>query len=75
VAYYQDTWGAIIDRARVTGFADKEPVFGAALAAELQVPTAPIGAAEGVLGLDESAKDIVNQGLDALAGWMMNGRP
>jgi type IV pilus assembly protein PilM len=75
VAYYQDTWGSTIDRARITGFGDKEQVFGAALAGELQVPTAPIGGAEGVLGLDESAKDIVNQGLDALAGWMMNGRP
>jgi len=29
--------------------------------------------AEGVQGLEASAKDLVNHGLDALAGWMMNG--
>jgi type IV pilus assembly protein PilM len=75
VAYYQDTWGSTLDRARISGFGEKERLFGTALAAELQVPTAPIGGAEGVSLLDESAKEIVNQGLDALAGWMMNGRP
>jgi type IV pilus assembly protein PilM len=75
MAYYQDTWGATLDRARITGFGDKEQVFGNALASELQIPAAPIGSAEGVSVLDASAKDMVNHGLDALAGWMMNGRP
>ncbi len=75
VAYYQDTWGSSIDRARIAGFGEKEAVFGKALASELQIATAPISAAETVAGLDASAKDIVNHGLDALAGWMMNGRP
>ena len=31
--------------------------------------------AEGVQSLEASAKDLVSHGLDALAGWMMNGRP
>jgi type IV pilus assembly protein PilM len=75
VAYYQDTWGATIDRARISGFGDKEAVFGNALASELQIATAPIGAAEAVAALDSSAKDIVNHGLDALVGWNLNGRP
>ena len=75
VAYYQDTWGATIDRARIAGFGDKEAAFGNALASELQIATAPIGAAEAVAGLDSSAQDIVNHGLDALAGWNLNGRP
>lgn len=74
VAYYQDTWGSTIDRARLTGFGDREAIFGGALAEELKVSAGPIAEAEGVQGLDASAKDLVNHGLDALAGWMMNGR-
>ncbi len=74
VAYYQDTWGSTIDRARLTGFGDREAMFGGALAEELKVSAGPIAEAEGVQGLDASAKDLVNHGLDALAGWMMNGR-
>jgi type IV pilus assembly protein PilM len=75
IAYYQDTWGATVDRARLTGFGEREAIFGAALADELKVSAAPIADAEGVQGLEASAKDLVYHGLDALAGWMMNGRP
>jgi type IV pilus assembly protein PilM len=75
VAYYQDTWGAAIDRARLTGFGPKEAQFGGALAEELQINAGPMGEAEGVQSLEDSAKDLVSHGLDALAGWMMNGRP
>jgi type IV pilus assembly protein PilM len=75
VAYYQDTWGVAIDRARLTGFGDREVIFGGALAEELKINTGPIGEAEGVQSLEASAKDLVSHGLDALAGWMMNGRP
>ena len=75
VAYYQDTWGATIDRARLTGFGQKEAQFGGALAEELQINSGPMGEAEGVQSLEASAKDLVSHGLDALAGWMMNGRP
>ena len=74
VAYYQDTWGSTIDRARLTGFGDREAMFGGALAVELTVNAGPIAEAEGVLGLEASAKDLVNHGLDALTGWMMNGK-
>ncbi len=74
VAYYQDTWGASIDRARLTGFGDREAIFGGALAEELKINTGPISEAEGVQGLEASARDLVSHGLDALAGWMMNGK-
>jgi type IV pilus assembly protein PilM len=73
-AYYQDTWGTGIDRARLTGFGDRETIFGGALAEELKINAGPIGEAEGVQELEASAKDLVSHGLDALAGWMMNGR-
>jgi type IV pilus assembly protein PilM len=75
VAYYQDTWGLPIDRARLTGFGDRESTFGGALAEELKTTVGPMADAESVQGLDDSAKDLVSHGLDALAGWMINGRP
>jgi type IV pilus assembly protein PilM len=74
VAYYQDTWGGMIDRARLTGFGEREELLGGALAEELKISAGPMSEAEGVQGLEASAKDLVNHGLDALAGWMMNGR-
>lgn len=72
VAYYQDSWGTPIDRARLAGFGGKEALFGQALAAELRIAVGAISDAEGALALDGPAKDLVPQGLDALAGWMMN---
>ncbi len=75
VAYYQDTWGSSIDRARVSGFGDKQAVFAAALAEELKMNAGPISDAEAAYGFDSSAKELLSDGLDALAGWMMNGRP
>jgi type IV pilus assembly protein PilM len=75
VAYYQDTWGAAIDRARLTGFGDRQEIFGGALAEELKISARPIADAESVQGLETTTKDLVYHGLDALAGWMMNGRP
>ena len=75
VAYYQDTWGSSVDRARLTGFADREAIFGNAISEELKILAAPLSDAEAVVGLENPAKDLVHHGLDALAGWMMNGRP
>ena len=72
VAYYQDTWGNSIDRARLAGFGDREAVFANALSEELKTPVTPLSDAEAVVGLDASARDLVHHGLDALAGWMMN---
>jgi type IV pilus assembly protein PilM len=73
VAYYQDSWGAPIDRARLSGFGGREALFGQALAAELKIAVGPMSEAEGALALDGPASDLIPHGLDALAGWMMNG--
>jgi type IV pilus assembly protein PilM len=74
LAYYQDTWGATIDRAWLAGFGERESLFGDALAAELKIRVGPIVDAEGAQGLDGPANDMIQHGLDALAGWMINGR-
>jgi type IV pilus assembly protein PilM len=75
IAYYQDTWGSTVDRARITGFGERESLFAGALSDELKIGAGPMADAAGVQDLEASAKDLVNHGLDALAGWMMNGRP
>lgn len=73
IAYYQDTWGASIDRARISGFGAREGLFRSALAGELKVAAEPLADAEGAQGLDVPAKDLFREGFDALAGWAMNG--
>jgi len=74
VAYYQDSWGETIDRARLSGFGDREALFGTALSEELKIPVGSMAEAEGARGLEGPAKDLVPHGLDGLAGWMMNAR-
>jgi len=73
VAYYQDTWGQPLDRVRLAGFGGREDVFQGAVSAELQIRTGSLAEAEGARALDRSALDLIPNGLDALAGWMMNG--
>jgi type IV pilus assembly protein PilM len=74
VAYYQDSWNASIDRARIAGFGDREKLFGEALSNEMKIGVGSMSAAEGALRLDEAAKDMLPHGLDALAGWAMNAK-
>jgi hypothetical protein len=72
VAYFQDTWGASIDRVRIAGFADRTDVFRNAIAHEMKCPVEPLG--EGALhALPGDARTLMNQGLEPLVGWMMNG--
>ncbi len=73
IAYYQDTWGASLDRARISGFGAREELFRGALAGELKVAADPLDDAEGAQGFDAPAKDMIRQGFDALVGWAMNG--
>lgn len=73
IAYYQDTWGASLDRARVSGFGARDELFRTALAGELKIAADPLTDAEGAQRLDAPAKDLIRQGLDALAGWAVNG--
>lgn len=74
VAYYQDSWGATIDRARLSGFEAKEDSFGRMLAEELRIPVGSMTDAEGAQALEGQARDLIPHGLGALAGWMMNGK-
>jgi type IV pilus assembly protein PilM len=72
IAYYQDHWDAPLDRVRFAGFGPREQVFRAALTAELRVSVGSMGEAEAAQSLGEPARDLINHGLDALAGWMLN---
>lgn len=69
VAYYQDSWGETIDRARLSGFGSSETSFAHTLGGELKIPTGLMGDAH---ALDSSARDLISHGLDALFGWAMN---
>ena len=74
VAYYQDSWGSTIDRSRLSGFGPRQDVFTQALAEELSIPAGSVADAESMHTLESQVRDLVPQGLDALAGWMMNGK-
>jgi hypothetical protein len=73
VAYYQDTWGSSIDRARLAGFGARESMFREALAEELKVPVDSLAETQEALALEGPARDLMHRGLDSLAGWMVNG--
>jgi type IV pilus assembly protein PilM len=73
IAYYQDTWDAMVDRARLSGFGSREELFRQALADELKVSVGPLSASDQALWLSSSARDLMSQDLDSVVGWMMNG--
>ncbi len=73
IAYFQDTFDVTPDRARMAGFGSRSGVFRQALSAELKCPIAPLSESAIALTLDESSKDLMNQDLDALVGWALNG--
>jgi type IV pilus assembly protein PilM len=72
IAYYQDTWGGAIDRARLAGFGARASEFREALESELRLPVALLADSESARGLDSPANDLIDQNLDALVGWMLN---
>jgi type IV pilus assembly protein PilM len=72
IAYYQDTWGASVDRARIAGAGAREGLFHTALAEELKVSVGTLADAPDVTPLGSSAKDLIRQDLDALVGWDLN---
>jgi type IV pilus assembly protein PilM len=72
-AYYQDTWGGIIDRVRLSGLGMREEIFRRALTAELKVSIGSLSEADDARQLEASAKDLLQHNLDALVGWNMNG--
>ncbi|MGA8145210.1 MAG: hypothetical protein WB987_15090 [Candidatus Acidiferrales bacterium] len=73
IAYYQDTWAAMVDRVRLSGFGAREEIFRQALVEELQVSVGPLAASDQALWLASSARDLMSQDLDSVVGWMMNG--
>ncbi|MFZ0617550.1 MAG: hypothetical protein WBF14_06255 [Candidatus Acidiferrales bacterium] len=73
LAYFQDTSGGTVDRVRLSGFGGREEIVRAALAAELSCSVSPLASAEGALALDSGAKGLIQQNVEPLVGWMMNG--
>lgn len=73
VAYYQDTWGGTVDRARLAGFGAREELFRRALVGELKITAGPLADAVGAHQFAPNVKDLIRQDLDALVGWAMNG--
>jgi hypothetical protein len=73
IAYFQDTFEASPDRARITGFGARSAIVRQALSAELKCPIAPLAESAVALTLNSSAKDLLNQDLDGLVGWALNG--
>jgi type IV pilus assembly protein PilM len=72
LAYYQDTWGGTVDRARLSGFGARAAEFRDALELELKLPVSSLADSEIARGLSSPATDMIHQNLDALVGWMMN---
>ena len=73
IAYYQDTWEAMVDRVRLSGFGSREEIFRQSLADELKVSVGPLAASDQALWLPSTARDLMSEDLDSVVGWMMNG--
>lgn len=72
IAYYQDTWGESVDRARVAGFGSSGEALRVALAEELRVPVEALTGSVDSSRLGSGVRDLIEQDLDALVGWTMN---
>jgi type IV pilus assembly protein PilM len=72
IAYYQDTWGESVDRARLAGFGLNDDVFRLALADELRVPVEMLAGSSEAALLPSGARDLIEQGLEPLVGWTLN---
>jgi type IV pilus assembly protein PilM len=73
IAYFQDTWGGTIDRARVAGLGARDQVFRQALSEELKCSVGSLSESEEARGMDSKAKDLMHQNFDGLVGWTLNG--
>lgn len=74
LAFFQDTSGGSVDRARISGFGSREEIFRRALSEELKCSVDPLSRAEGAASLGAEEKDMLARGLEPLAGWMKGGR-
>jgi type IV pilus assembly protein PilM len=73
IAYFQDSWGATVDRVRVAGFGDREALLRQALENELRCAAERLGDGEPARSLPPEAQSLFHQELEPLVGWMMNG--
>jgi type IV pilus assembly protein PilM len=73
IAYYQDAWGGMIDRVRMSGLGTREELFRRALTGELKVAVGLLADSEQASTLDSTARDLLQLNLDALVGWSANG--
>ena len=76
IAYYQDTWGGTIDRARLGGFRAARARISRGARSRIAVAGCfawPIPKARA--NLNSPASDMLHQNLDALVGWMLNEGP
>lgn len=72
IAYYQDTWGGMVDRASLSGFGERQDVFRRALADELGFTAASLSDGADGGHVLPAARGLIRENMDALAGWMMN---
>ena len=73
ITYYQDTWGGSVDRVRLSGFGTREALFRQPLGEELKCPVGALSESDISSQMESDAKELMNEGYDALAGWAMNG--
>jgi type IV pilus assembly protein PilM len=72
-AFYQDTWRESVRQVRLAGFGARAGELRAAVEAGIGAPAAPLSASPVLAGQGPGdARALVEQRLDALAGWMMN---
>ena len=73
IAYFQDTWGGTVDRARLAGLGARERLFRQALSEELKCSVSALSESADAQLLGEKAKDLMHQNFDGLVGWTLNG--
>ena len=73
IAYFQDSWGASVDRIRTSGFGDREPVLRQALENDFRCAAERLADGEAARSLPPEAQSLFHQELEPLVGWMMNG--
>jgi type IV pilus assembly protein PilM len=69
VAYYQETWGGNVDRARLAGFGGRVDEFSEFLGRELNCPALPLLGSNGGRPLPQRAREMAAQELEGMVGW------
>ncbi len=72
VAYFQDTWGGNIERARLAGFGARESEMSELLQRELNCNVVPLVNSAADFKLPPEMAGLLGQNLESLAGWAMD---